>query len=146
MVTPTVIICGCSDGIIRLFEPISLVYIGTLPKPFPLAMDLTLGAGSIAIQDEVYPDVAALALSHCGERLTAIYADRSMIIWDVKETKRIAKLKSFLPHSDVIWGVEVILSTNVRWYPLIPKVLSIMNTQLTLLLLFLQMEVSDSGI
>ena len=36
----TMVICGGSHGVIRVFEPVTLKYLGTLPKPDPLYIKL----------------------------------------------------------------------------------------------------------
>ncbi|CAG8472313.1 28624_t:CDS:10 [Gigaspora margarita] len=106
------IICACSNGIVRLFEPITLNYLGTLPKPHPLGVDLTLQTGTTyngtGDPDETYPDTTAIKFDAETGKLTCIYSDRSLFIWDIKDIKKIGKYRSFLYHCDTIWGVEMI--------------------------------------
>ncbi|CAG8462322.1 6111_t:CDS:10 [Cetraspora pellucida] len=106
------IICACSNGIIRLFEPITLNYLGTLPKPHPLGVDLTLQTGSTyngtGDPNETYPDTTAIKFDAETGKLTCIYNDRSLFIWDIKDIKKIGKYRSFLYHCDTIWGVEMV--------------------------------------
>ncbi|CAG8506616.1 2533_t:CDS:10, partial [Dentiscutata heterogama] len=106
------IICACSNGIVRLFEPITLNYLGTLPKPHPLGVDLTLQTGSTyhgtGDPNETYPDTTAIKFDAEAGKLTCIYSDRSLFIWDIKDIKKIGKYRSFLYHCDTIWGVEMI--------------------------------------
>ena len=83
----------------------------TLPKPHQLGVDVAQLTGSMyknsSAADAVFPDVVALKCDPTGEKLTAIYSDRSLYIWDVKDPKMIGKYRSFLSHSDCVWGVEV---------------------------------------
>ncbi|CAG8452818.1 28309_t:CDS:10 [Dentiscutata erythropus] len=105
------IICACSNGIVRLFEPITLNYLGTLPKPHPLGVDLTLQTGSTygtGDPNDTYPDTTAIKFDAETGKLTCIYSDRSLFIWDIKDVKKIGKYRSFLYHCDTIWGVEMI--------------------------------------
>ncbi|RIB24622.1 WD40-repeat-containing domain protein, partial [Gigaspora rosea] len=106
------IICACSNGIVRLFEPITLNYLGTLPKPHPLGVDLTLQTGTTyngtGDPNETYPDTTAIKFDAETGKLTCIYSDRSLFIWDIKDIKKIGKYRSFLYHCDTIWGVEMI--------------------------------------
>ncbi|CAG8720678.1 32047_t:CDS:2, partial [Racocetra persica] len=106
------IICACSNGIIRLFEPITLNYLGTLPKPHPLGVDLTLQTGTTyngaGDPNETYPDTTAIKFDAETGKLTCIYSDRSLFIWDIKDVKKIGKYRSFLYHCDTIWGVEMV--------------------------------------
>ena len=34
------VMCGCTDGVIRLFNPLTLDYIATMPRPHPLGINL----------------------------------------------------------------------------------------------------------
>ncbi|CAG8486907.1 7546_t:CDS:10 [Ambispora gerdemannii] len=106
------IVCACTNGIIRLFEPITLKYLGTLPKPHPLGVDLSLQTGNTyqgnSNPDDTYPDTIAVKLDQETGKLTCVYSDRSIFIWDIKDSKKIGKYRSFLYHCDCIWGVEMI--------------------------------------
>ena len=96
--------------IFRLFEPITLKYLGTLPKPHPLGVDLTIQTGSVyngGGQDDTHPDTVAIKLDGEAGKLTCIYSDRSLFIWDIKDIKKIGKYRSFLYHCANVWGVEV---------------------------------------
>ena len=42
LVTQSYVLCGCADGVIRLFDPISLDYIISLPRPHQLGVDLSV--------------------------------------------------------------------------------------------------------
>ncbi|CAG8496566.1 11199_t:CDS:10 [Acaulospora colombiana] len=105
------IVCACANGIVRLFEPVTLKYLGTLPKPHPLGVDLTIQMGTtyngVGGPNDVYPDTLALKLDAETGKLTCVYSDRSLFIWDIKDVKKIGKYRSFLYHYDVIWGVEM---------------------------------------
>ncbi|CAG8614166.1 13200_t:CDS:10, partial [Ambispora leptoticha] len=106
------IVCACTNGIIRLFEPITLKYLGTLPKPHPLGVDLSLQTGNTyqgnSNPNDIYPDTVAVKLDRETGKLTCLYSDRSIFIWDIKDIKKIGKYRSFLYHCDCIWGVEMI--------------------------------------
>ncbi|KAJ3252634.1 hypothetical protein HDU77_005036 [Chytriomyces hyalinus] len=105
------IVCGCTDGIIRLFEPVTMKYIATLPKPHHLGVDVAQSVGaryvSTAPPNAVYPDTVAVKVDIAGEYITSIYSDRSLFIWDVKDVKHVGKFRSYLGHSDCVWGVEM---------------------------------------
>ena len=38
--------CGCGDGVVRLFDPATLDYIVTMPRPHPLTVQLSFGLES----------------------------------------------------------------------------------------------------
>ncbi|CAG8598342.1 10987_t:CDS:2, partial [Diversispora eburnea] len=111
-VSENYIVCACTNGIVRLFEPVTLKYLGTLPKPHPLGVDLTLQTGTTyngtGDPNDSYPDTLALKLDTETGKLTCIYSDRSLFIWDIKDVKKMGKYRSFLYHCDTIWGVEMV--------------------------------------
>ncbi|KAI9335913.1 WD40-repeat-containing domain protein, partial [Obelidium mucronatum] len=106
------IVCGCSDGVIRLFEPTTMKYIATLPKPHYLGIDVAHSVGasysSQGPSDAKFPDVISVKVDPKGHYIAAIYRDKSLFVWDVKDVKHIGKFKSFLNHSDCVWGVEMV--------------------------------------
>ncbi|KAI8992303.1 hypothetical protein BDB01DRAFT_832616 [Pilobolus umbonatus] len=108
-VSATYVVCTCSEGIIRLFEPVTLKYLGILPKPHPLGMDIS----SISSPDMIrstdktfYPDVVAMVYDDRAQRVISVYSDRSLYLWDIKDLNKIGKYRSFIFHSDCVWGVE----------------------------------------
>lgn len=54
-----------------------------------------------------YPDTIALAFDECHHKLTCVYNDHSIYVWDVRDIRRVGKSHSFLFHSACIWGVEM---------------------------------------
>ncbi|KAJ3330592.1 hypothetical protein HDU76_005282 [Blyttiomyces sp. JEL0837] len=102
------IACGCSDGIIRFFEPVTMKYITTLPKPHALGVDVAHSVGtSSGAPNATYPDVTSIKTDVDGDKIMCTYSDKSLFIWDVKDLKHIGKYRSFLYHSDCVWGVEM---------------------------------------
>ncbi|KAG1462663.1 hypothetical protein G6F56_005465 [Rhizopus delemar] len=101
------IICTCSEGIIRLFEPVTLKYVGILPKPHPLGIDISSITSPDRLDDtNVYPDSVAIVYDNVAERITTVYSDRSLYMWDIHDLKKIGKYRSFIFHSDCVWGIE----------------------------------------
>ena len=82
-----------------------------LPKPHPLGADI----GAITSPDMIkyadestyYPDVIAISYDESAGKVTAVYVDRSLFLWDIRDLKKIGKYRSFVYHSDCVWGVEV---------------------------------------
>ncbi|TPX54313.1 hypothetical protein CcCBS67573_g09587 [Chytriomyces confervae] len=115
------IVCGCTDGIIRLFEPVTMKYIATLPKPHHLGVDVAQSVGaryvSTAPPNAVYPDTVAVKVDITGTYITSIYSDRSLFIWDVNDVKHVGKFRSYLGHSDCVWGVEMFPNLSDDEYP-----------------------------
>ncbi|KAG1047122.1 hypothetical protein G6F43_010415 [Rhizopus delemar] len=109
-VSSTFVICTCSEGIIRLFEPATLNYVGILPKPHPLGVDISLITSPDMVRSNdntnVYPDSLAIVYDDTAQRVTIVYSDRSLYIWDIHNLKKIVKYRSFIYHSDCVWGIE----------------------------------------
>ena len=57
--------------------------------------------------DARYPDCIAIAYEDCNKKITTIYNDHSMYVWDVSNLKKVGKSRSYMYHSACIWGVEV---------------------------------------
>ncbi|XP_044579067.1 mitogen-activated protein kinase-binding protein 1 isoform X11 [Cotesia glomerata] len=105
------IFVGCAEGIIRCFSPVTLQFITTLPRTHYLGVDVACGLSiSHMSQHPVnarYPDAIALAFDELNNKLTCVYNDHSIYIWDIRDIKRVGKSHSFLFHSACIWGVEM---------------------------------------
>ncbi|KAI9296292.1 WD40 repeat-like protein [Neoconidiobolus thromboides FSU 785] len=106
------LICGCEDGIVRLFLSKDLSYLGTLPKPHPLGVNLSDYKDTVyrVEQNETnsFPDASIVKLNYNATKAVIVYCDRSYYIWDITNLKKISKFRSSLFHSDSIWGSEVI--------------------------------------
>ncbi|GAB1862184.1 Mitogen-activated protein kinase-binding protein 1 isoform X9 [Camponotus japonicus] len=105
------IFIGCAEGIVRCFSPSTLQFITTLPRTHYLGVDvaqgLTISHMSQHPSNARYPDTIALAFDERNNKLTCIYNDHSIYVWDVKDIRRVGKSHSFLYHSACIWGVEM---------------------------------------
>ncbi|KAI1295684.1 Mitogen-activated protein kinase-binding protein 1 [Halotydeus destructor] len=101
---------GCAEGIVRVFNPSNLHFVCTLPRPHALGTDLskTLLKNDLVQngQDTKYADTVAITLDETNTKVTCVYKDRSIYIWDIRDMKRVGKAHSFLYHSACIWGVE----------------------------------------
>jgi hypothetical protein len=102
-----------------LFEPVTLKYYGVLPKPHPLGMDISAISSPEMLPQETdqevyYPDAVALTYDESTAKVTVIYSDRSLYMWDIKNMNKIGKYRSFIAHSDCVWGVEVSLKRCVQ--------------------------------
>ncbi|XP_017782013.1 PREDICTED: WD repeat-containing protein 62 isoform X2 [Nicrophorus vespilloides] len=105
------IFVGCADGIVRCFDPTTLNFITTLPRTHYLGVDVSLGLNithmSSPPQEAKYPDTTAITYDESSKKLTCIYNDHSIYVWDVHNIRRVGKSHSFLYHSACIWGVEM---------------------------------------
>jgi len=108
------IICACSDGIIRIFDPITLQHLATLPKPPPLgaANVMENEVPNAKIDKKIHADTIAVQLDEQNNLLIAVYSDRSMITWDIKNLAKITMKRSTLPHSAPINDIQIMPSTN----------------------------------
>ncbi|KAL1769057.1 WD repeat-containing protein 62 isoform X2 [Sigmodon hispidus] len=110
-VSEELIFCGCTDGIVRIFQAHSLQYLANLPKPHYLGVDVAQGLDTSFLfhrkADAVYPDTVALTFDPIHEWLSCVYKDHSIYIWDVKDINEVSKIWSELFHSSFVWNVEV---------------------------------------
>jgi len=60
-----------------------------------------------------YPDTIAVCYSSVDNKLTCIYNDHSLYIWDVADIRKVGKTRSFLFHSGAVWGIDVSCSLPV---------------------------------
>ncbi|XP_044734797.1 WD repeat-containing protein 62 isoform X2 [Chrysoperla carnea] len=106
------IFVGCAEGIVRCFDPFTLNFVTTLPRTHHLGVDVSLGTNishmSIHPANAKYPDTVAVAYDEINHKLTSVYNDHSIYVWDVREVRRVGKSQSFLYHSACIWGIEMI--------------------------------------
>lgn len=107
------LICiGCAEGIIRVFNPSNLHFICTLPRPHALGTDLCRVVSRpdpSSFSRSKYADTVAIALLEDSKKVTCVYNDHSMYVWDVRDFKKVGKTQSYLYHSACIWGIEVCL-------------------------------------
>ncbi|XP_014259759.1 mitogen-activated protein kinase-binding protein 1 isoform X3 [Cimex lectularius] len=105
------IFIGCADGIVRCFNPHTLQFITTLPRTHYLGVDVAQGLDITHMathpQKAKYPDAIAVSYDERNSKLTCVYNDHSLYIWDVRDIKRVGKSHSYLYHSACIWGVEM---------------------------------------
>uniref|UniRef100_G1PK87 WD repeat-containing protein 62 n=1 Tax=Myotis lucifugus TaxID=59463 RepID=G1PK87_MYOLU len=105
------LICGCTDGIVRIFQAHNLHYLANLPKPHYLGVDVAQGLEPSFLfcrkTEAVYPDTVALTFDPIHQWLSCVYKDHSIYIWDVKDINKVGKVWSELFHSSYVWNVEV---------------------------------------
>lgn len=101
--TPGLLVIGMANGEIRCFAPLTLSFVANIPLP-ALLIQSTLSA-------PLYPACYALrkvsaTTASPVPKLAAVYADRSLIIWDISDVFNILKFRSFLHHSACVWDVH----------------------------------------
>ncbi|GCB63813.1 hypothetical protein scyTo_0014682, partial [Scyliorhinus torazame] len=109
--TENFIFCGCSNGTLKLFNPVNLHFITNLPKPHYLGVDLAAGIEPSHLfskkTDAIYPDAIAVAFDPSNRWLSCVYSDHSLYVWDTKDVKKIGTVYSALYHSSSVWSIEV---------------------------------------
>ncbi|XP_006867468.1 PREDICTED: WD repeat-containing protein 62 [Chrysochloris asiatica] len=110
-VSQELIFCGCTDGIVRIFQAHSLHYLANLPKPHYLGVDVAQGLEPSFLfrrkAEAIYPDTVALTFDPTNQWLSCVYKDHSIYIWNVKDINKVSKMWSELFHSSYVWNVEV---------------------------------------
>ncbi|KAH3768001.1 wd repeat protein [Pelomyxa schiedti] len=107
------VVCACADGNVRLFNPVTLQYVGTLPKPHQLGVNVygqsqQLSQSSKPDGVAKYADAVACRFSSDGGKLVCAYSDHSLYIWCIDDISKVYKQRSFLAHSSCIWDITVV--------------------------------------
>jgi WD40 repeat protein len=101
--------CACSDGILRIFKTESLAHIVTLSRPPPLGeTNILSGISKIKIASNTkskFADILSVKIDEKFERVVALYSDRMMFIWDVKQLDKANVFRTFMSHNGPIHDV-----------------------------------------
>ncbi|EDO28888.1 predicted protein, partial [Nematostella vectensis] len=103
------ICCGCTNGIVRVCDPVTLEIIRTLPRPHFLGVDVEKvvdGSCEDEKESDLYPDAIALSMDPKHNKVTCLYNDRSLYVWEMLDIDKIVKSFSSLYHSSGIWGIK----------------------------------------
>lgn len=102
----------------RVFNTETLEYVTTLPRTHYLGVDVSQGVQishmMSAPQNSKYPDTIAIVYDESRSKVSCVYNDHSLYIWDLRDIRRVGKSHSFLYHSACIWGVETVPSNFLR--------------------------------
>ncbi|GIL68031.1 hypothetical protein Vafri_21318 [Volvox africanus] len=137
-VSSGLIACACAAGVVRLFAARTLAFRGNLPRPSttPSSRRSTGGGGHpdgaggggrsssggggmvscpggpgadpMTSNGALFPDAVGCAFDSTGERLTVAYADRSLMVWDVRNPARVTRMRSVLSHGGIVWSAALI--------------------------------------
>lgn len=87
------IFVGCADGIVRCFSPFTLQYVTTLPRTHYLGVDVAKGLSISHMASHPasakYPDTVALTYDETNHKVTCVYSDRSLYLWDVTDIRKV---------------------------------------------------------
>ena len=112
----THLLCGCSDGTIRVFSTSTLEHIVTLPKPPPLgSANVEAGVKKIRIpasKESKFADAVAVQMDVERQKIVVLYSDRMMFMWDIKKLEKIGVFRTFLHHCGPIYDLEALPSTS----------------------------------
>ncbi|XP_028858701.1 mitogen-activated protein kinase-binding protein 1-like isoform X2 [Denticeps clupeoides] len=110
-VTEELIFCACADGMVRVFSPVDLHYVCTLPRPHHLGTDvstITQASHLFSSKADVhYPDSVAVTYDPGNCWLSCVYNDHSLYVWDVHDLHRVGKVHSALYHASCVWDLQV---------------------------------------
>jgi WD40 repeat protein len=105
------LVCGCGDGIIRIFKAESLEHVVTLHRPPPLGranIDANIKKINISVtQDEKFADVVTLNYNNFHEKLLSIYSDKTFFVWDLKKSDKIYVDRYNAFHSGSINNMDI---------------------------------------
>ncbi|NXX84973.1 MABP1 protein, partial [Urocolius indicus] len=118
------IFCGCADGTVRIFNPLNLHFVTTLPKPHFLGTDIASVTDASrlfsGVADAKYPDTIALTFDPTNQWLSCVYNDHSLYVWDIKDPKKVGKVYSALYHSSCVWNIEMYPEVKDNNEPCLP--------------------------
>jgi WD40 repeat protein len=105
------LVCGCSDGVIRVFKADTFEYVITLHRPPPLGkanIDSSSKKINISVtHDEKFADVIALVYNYNSEKLVALYSDKTFFIWDLKKSEKLYVYRYSTYHSGTINSMDL---------------------------------------
>jgi len=105
--TDRFVACACANGLVRMFHPTSLEYVCTLPKPPPFQPPGANGKPSSPHnQASSWPDAIAVSLTQDSQRAVCAFADRTLLVWDVRDPAKICRCRALHAHSASVWDIE----------------------------------------
>ena len=63
--------------------------------------------------DDRYPAAIAVTYDPFSHRLSCVYNDHSLYVWDVRDVSRVGKVHSALFHAACVWDLEVNMQEEV---------------------------------
>ncbi|KAL6080562.1 mitogen-activated protein kinase binding protein 1 [Balamuthia mandrillaris] len=99
------IVCACTDGIVRIFDQTTLRSVATLPRPHALGNEVCSSISpspSSGTKGITYPDVMSCEISSDNSRVTCVYSDRSVYVWDISNPNKVGKKEQCLPEGTFI--------------------------------------------
>uniref|UniRef100_A0A672Q7C2 Mitogen-activated protein kinase-binding protein 1-like n=1 Tax=Sinocyclocheilus grahami TaxID=75366 RepID=A0A672Q7C2_SINGR len=102
-VTEDLIFCGCASGTVRVFGASDLRFIGSLPRPHHLGVQVHLFS---RMPDARYPDSVAVTFDPVNRWLSCVYNDHSLYVWDTRDLRKVGKVLSALYHSSCVWDLQ----------------------------------------
>eukprot|EP00105_Crassostrea_gigas_P045884 XP_019930032.1 PREDICTED: mitogen-activated protein kinase-binding protein 1 isoform X1 [Crassostrea gigas] len=119
------IFIGCANGVVRIFDAVNLNYVATMPRPHQLGVDVASALSPSQLisqtEDAKFPDTVAVSYNDFHKKVTCIYNDHSLYVWDVHDVRKVGKSWSFLYHSSCVWGLEVNPATTEEMNPILPS-------------------------
>lgn len=98
---------GCADGQCNVYSAADMKYVGALPKPEPLYKSARL---ALAVDKRhYYPACYAIRMVPNSRNIAMVYADRSMVIWDASDIKRVSVFRLLLNHRACIWDIQFLV-------------------------------------
>ena len=65
-------------------------------------------------EDDRYPAAIAVTYDPLGHRLSCVYNDHSLYVWDVRDVSRVGKVHSALFHAACVWDLEVNIQEEIN--------------------------------
>ncbi|XP_016372852.1 mitogen-activated protein kinase-binding protein 1-like isoform X3 [Sinocyclocheilus rhinocerous] len=115
-VTEDLIFCGCASGTVRVFGASDLRFIGSLPRPHHLGIQVSAATQTRHLfsrtPDARYPDSVAVTFDPVNRWLSCVYNDHSLYVWDTRDLRKVGKVLSALYHSSCVWDLQMFPSKS----------------------------------
>ena len=111
-ITKDYLFCACAEGVIRVFWSQNLDHIMTLPKPPPLgSANIEAGVKKVRIpatKESKFADTLGVIVDERNQRVVALYSDKMIFMWDIKQLEKISVYRTFLSHCGSIQDIQYI--------------------------------------
>ena len=112
------LVCGCSEGIIRCFDASTLEHFVTLPRPPPLGhANISPDKKRQVIatdSNSTFADNLGLLLFSNNTRLFSVYSDRTVFVWDISKLNSVSVFRASLNHSGPINDIQILPSSTLE--------------------------------
>lgn len=110
MISANMLYIGCSDGLCHIYSVADTILVGKLPLPDQIPRGEIIRASKPSEErPSGYPACYALRSIPNSRNIAVVYGDRTMIIWDSSDSKRITRSRTIIGHRACIWDIHFLV-------------------------------------